>query len=79
MGLDDVGRLAVVSPHCDDGVFGCGELLALHPGSVVITVFTAYPRPDEPLTVWDEARRRSRMRAPTPSASRSGCSTAIIT
>jgi LmbE family N-acetylglucosaminyl deacetylase len=29
--------IAVVSPHLDDGVFACGELLAAHPGSVVIT------------------------------------------
>ena len=29
----------VVSPHFDDGVFACGDLLAEHPGSTVITVF----------------------------------------
>jgi LmbE family N-acetylglucosaminyl deacetylase len=48
-------RLLVVSPHCDDAVFSCGELLAVHPGSVVVTVFAAGPSADEPLTEWDRA------------------------
>ena len=36
---DGAGTLAVISPHLDDGVFACGEMLAAHPGSVVVTVF----------------------------------------
>jgi hypothetical protein len=28
-------RLVVVSPHCDDGVFGYGQVLAETPGAVV--------------------------------------------
>jgi LmbE family N-acetylglucosaminyl deacetylase len=47
--------LAVLSPHCDDAVFGCGELLADRPGSTVITVFAGRPDPDRPLTRWDAA------------------------
>jgi LmbE family N-acetylglucosaminyl deacetylase len=43
----------VVSPHCDDAVFGCTELLARHPGAVVITVFAGAPSPGLPLTRWD--------------------------
>lgn len=43
----------VVSPHCDDAVFGCGELLASWPGSAVITVFAGRPDPAAPLTRWD--------------------------
>jgi LmbE family N-acetylglucosaminyl deacetylase len=31
-------RLVVVSPHFDDAVLGCGQLLAAEPGSTVITV-----------------------------------------
>ncbi len=45
----------VVSPHLDDGVFGCGDLLSLHPGGVVVTVFAGSPKPDCPLTDWDRA------------------------
>ena len=46
--------LFVVSPHLDDAVFSCGMLLALHPGSVVCTVFAGAPKP--PLsTSWDAA------------------------
>jgi LmbE family N-acetylglucosaminyl deacetylase len=43
----------VVSPHCDDAVFGCGELLAERPGSAVITVFAGRPECGVPLTAWD--------------------------
>ncbi len=45
----------VVSPHCDDAVFGCGELLAARPGSAVITVFAGRPEHGVPLTRWDAA------------------------
>lgn len=43
----------VVSPHCDDGVFSCGALLAAHPGSAVVTVFAGRPARYEPFTEWD--------------------------
>lgn len=45
----------VVSPHCDDGVFSCGALLARHPGSVVVTVFAGSPPSSAPCTEWDRA------------------------
>jgi LmbE family N-acetylglucosaminyl deacetylase len=45
----------VVSPHCDDGVFACGALLAMFPGSVVATVFAGTPPTYEPFTEWDRA------------------------
>jgi LmbE family N-acetylglucosaminyl deacetylase len=52
----EAGRpLVVVSPHCDDAVFGCGELLADRPGSAVITVFAGRPDRGRPLTRWDAA------------------------
>jgi LmbE family N-acetylglucosaminyl deacetylase len=40
----DLGRVVVISPHCDDAVFGAGDLIAARPGTVVVTVFTAGPR-----------------------------------
>jgi LmbE family N-acetylglucosaminyl deacetylase len=45
----------VVSPHCDDAVFGCGGLLAEQPGGAVITVFAGRPDRAVPLTRWDAA------------------------
>jgi LmbE family N-acetylglucosaminyl deacetylase len=45
----------VLSPHCDDAVFGAGALLASRPGSVVITVFAGRPPAGAPLTRWDAA------------------------
>ena len=48
-------RLLVISPHCDDAVFSCGDLLAAHPGSMIATVFAGGPPCGEPLTEWDRA------------------------
>ncbi|VCU69982.1 GlcNAc-PI de-N-acetylase [Pigmentiphaga humi] len=46
------GPLIAVSPHLDDAVFSCGDLLGLVPGSLVVTVFAGIP--DEgPPTEWD--------------------------
>lgn len=46
-------RWLVISPHLDDGVFGCGELLARSPGSLVVTVFAGIPAPGTPAPDWD--------------------------
>lgn len=48
-------RLAVVSPHLDDAVFGCGDRLAEQPGAVVLTVFAGRPPSTRPLAAWDAA------------------------
>jgi LmbE family N-acetylglucosaminyl deacetylase len=49
------GRTVVLSPHCDDGVFGCGELLASRPGAVVVTAFAGRPPAYDGVTPWDAA------------------------
>ncbi|HEX3177028.1 MAG TPA: PIG-L family deacetylase [Methylomirabilota bacterium] len=49
------GPLAVISPHLDDAVLGCGALLAAMPGAIVITVFAGRPPADAPLRAWDAA------------------------
>lgn len=49
------GPVLLVSPHCDDGVFACGDVLAGHPGAVVVTVFAGGPRPAPAVTRWDAA------------------------
>jgi LmbE family N-acetylglucosaminyl deacetylase len=46
-------RLLVVSPHLDDAVLGCGELLALHPGAVAVTVCAGVPDEAERVSEWD--------------------------
>jgi LmbE family N-acetylglucosaminyl deacetylase len=48
-------RLLVISPHLDDAVFGCGDALAAHPGSAVVTVFACGPATWLRLTAWDRA------------------------
>jgi LmbE family N-acetylglucosaminyl deacetylase len=46
--------MIVISPHLDDAVFGCGALLAGHPGSIVVTLFAGVPRGAEARTTeWD--------------------------
>ncbi|MGQ0750742.1 MAG: PIG-L deacetylase family protein [Betaproteobacteria bacterium] len=46
-------KLLVISPHLDDAVFACGDLLAVHPGSTVVTVFAGVPERFSGLTEWD--------------------------
>jgi LmbE family N-acetylglucosaminyl deacetylase len=47
---DELQRVVVVSPHLDDAVLGCGQFLAAHPGTTVVTVFAGIPDeyPDPP-------------------------------
>src|SRR5256885_6374496 len=51
---DELHRLVVVSPHFDDAVLGCGQLLSAHPGATVVTVLAGRPEsyPAE-VTQWD--------------------------
>jgi LmbE family N-acetylglucosaminyl deacetylase/glycosyltransferase involved in cell wall biosynthesis len=43
----------VISPHLDDAVLSCGEVLASRPGSVVATVFTEHDPARAGATPWD--------------------------
>jgi LmbE family N-acetylglucosaminyl deacetylase/glycosyltransferase involved in cell wall biosynthesis len=43
----------VLSPHLDDAVLSCGEVLAARPGSVVATVFTEHDPALAGATPWD--------------------------
>lgn len=52
---DRLRRILILSPHCDDAVFACGEMLESHPGSIVTTIFAGRPTQDLPLTEWDRA------------------------
>jgi LmbE family N-acetylglucosaminyl deacetylase len=50
-----IGKLLVISPHLDDAVFSCGELIARHSGTLVVTVFSGAPAGFDQLTDWDAA------------------------
>jgi len=54
-GFANLERLLVISPHLDDAVFGCGQLLAKRPGAVVATIFAGVPRRRRAVTPWDRA------------------------
>ena len=43
-------RPVLISPHLDDSVISCGQFLAAHPGTTVVTVFAGIPAgyPDQP-------------------------------
>jgi LmbE family N-acetylglucosaminyl deacetylase len=47
--------VAVVSPHLDDAVLGCGQLLDAYPGAVVVTLFAGRPPRERRrrVTPWD--------------------------
>jgi len=45
--------LVVLSPHLDDAVFGCGQLIAAHAGATVVTVLAGRPPRHAPLAPWD--------------------------
>ena len=49
----DVGPLLVFSPHLDDAVLSLGNLIAAHPGSVVVTVLAGMPSDETLTTEWD--------------------------
>lgn len=50
--MENLGRIVAISPHLDDAVLSCGDLLTAHPGATVITVFAGVPARDV-LTAWD--------------------------
>lgn len=52
----DESKLITISPHYDDAVFSCGNLLAGRPGGTVLTVFTGAP-PDAAHVTTDWDRR----------------------
>lgn len=43
----------VISPHFDDAVLGCGDLLAATPNCTVITVYSGVPPAGTPAPDWD--------------------------
>ena len=62
--IEELRRLVVVSPHFDDAVLGCGQLLSAHPGATVVTVLGGRPAsyPAEVTALGRERRLRDRRR-----------------
>jgi len=54
-GVGPLGKVMVISPHLDDAVFSCGELLSAHPHAMVATVFAGTPPAGHTTTDWDRA------------------------
>ena len=54
-GVGPLGKVMVISPHLDDAVFSCGELLNAHPHAMVATVFAGTPPAGHTTTDWDRA------------------------
>lgn len=50
----DIVVLGIVSPHFDDAVLSCGQLLSANKGSHVVTVFSSGPKRVDPLPWWDQ-------------------------
>lgn len=53
--VSELGKLLIISPHGDDAVFACGEVLASRRGVVLVSLFSGMPSPAIPLTDWDAA------------------------
>lgn len=49
------GRTVIISPHLDDAVFGCGDVMADNPGARVVTIFSGRPPRYDVPTDWDTA------------------------
>jgi LmbE family N-acetylglucosaminyl deacetylase len=49
----DLGKVLVISPHLDDGVLSCADVVARNPGAIVLTIFAGAPAEDQPLEHWD--------------------------
>jgi LmbE family N-acetylglucosaminyl deacetylase len=47
------GPIGILSPHFDDAVMSCGQLLSANPGALIVTAFSAGPRPVIPVPDWD--------------------------
>jgi LmbE family N-acetylglucosaminyl deacetylase len=47
--------ITFISPHLDDAVLSCGQLMSRHSGSILLTVFAGTPNDARVLTDWDRA------------------------
>jgi hypothetical protein len=48
-------KVLILTPHLGDAVLNCGELVAAHPGAVVMTVFAGIPSDAYVVPEWDAA------------------------
>jgi len=48
-------KILILTPHLGDAVLNCGELVAAHPGAVVLTAFAGIPSDAYVVPEWDAA------------------------
>ncbi|QAU34031.1 PIG-L family deacetylase [Janthinobacterium sp. 17J80-10] len=53
--VSELGKLLIISPHGDDAIFACGEVMASRRGLILVSLFAGLPSPALPLTDWDAA------------------------
>lgn len=53
--VSELGKLLIISPHGDDAIFACGEVLASRRGIVLVSLFSGMHSSAIPLTDWDAA------------------------
>ena len=53
--MDIPASIIVISPHLDDAVFSCGNLIAASHAAMVVTVFAGEPAPAPGAPEWDLA------------------------
>ncbi|MGO4763185.1 PIG-L deacetylase family protein [Cupriavidus sp. 2KB_3] len=53
--MDIPASIIVISPHLDDAVFSCGNLIAASHAAMVVTVFAGEPAPAPGVPEWDLA------------------------
>jgi LmbE family N-acetylglucosaminyl deacetylase len=51
--VSDLGRTCFISPHFDDAVLSCSELIAAVTDGLVVTIFSGGPARVDPLPKWD--------------------------
>ncbi len=53
--VPELGKLLVLSPHLDDAVFACAQLIARSADTVLVTLLAGAPSSDVALSDWDRA------------------------
>lgn len=53
--ITDLGKLVILSPHLDDAVFACAQLIARRNDTILAALLAGIPSNDIPLSDWDRS------------------------
>lgn len=53
--VSELGKLMIISPHGDDAIFACSEVITSRHGTILASLFAGTPPAALPLTDWDAA------------------------